>query len=61
MITDSSSAHNWHIRGTGVNERTSLSGTGKWVWRVRLRAGTYTVLCDPHPSTMTTTLRVTAD
>ncbi len=61
VVTDSSSAHNWRIRGTGVNEHTSVSATGRWGWRVRLRAGAYSILCDPHPSTMRTTLRVTDD
>ena len=61
VVTDSSSAHNWRIRGTGVNEHTSVSATGRWGWRVRLRAGAYSILCDPHPSTMRTTLHVTDD
>ena len=61
MVQDESSAHNWHISGPGVDKETSVSGTGKTVWRVRLRVGTYTIRCDVHPSTMRTTLRVTAD
>ena len=62
VVQDESTAHNWHISGPGgVNRKTSVSGTGKWVWKVRLRPGTYTIVCDPHAATMKTSLRVTAD
>lgn len=59
VIRDRSSAHNWHITGPGVNRRTSVPGTGTKRITVRLRKGTYTIVCDPHSSTMRTTLRVT--
>jgi plastocyanin len=58
-INDRSSAHNFHLTGAGVNKRTSVSGTGTTVWLVRLRAGTYRFVCDPHASTMKGTLRFT--
>lgn len=62
VVKDESAAHNWHITGPGdVSKKTSVSGTGKWVWRIRLRAGTYGIVCDIHPTTMNTSLRVTAD
>jgi len=61
VVRDLSSEHNWHINGTGVNKRTTVLATGRWVWRVRLRAGSYTILCDPHPTSMRTSLRVTAN
>jgi hypothetical protein len=61
VVRDQSTAHNWHLSGPGgVDRKTSVSGTGKWVWKVRLRRGTYTIVCDVHPDTMRTSLRVTA-
>jgi len=59
VIKDRSSAHNWHITGPGVNKKTSVSGTGTKRITVKLKKGTYTIVCDPHSSTMRTTLRVT--
>lgn len=59
VIKDLSSAHNWHITGPGVNRKTSVSGTGTTKITVTLKKGTYTIVCDPHSSTMRTTLTVT--
>ena len=59
VIQDRSSAHNWHITGPGVNKKTSVSGTGTKKITVTLKKGTYTIVCDPHASTMRTTLKVT--
>jgi plastocyanin len=59
VIQDKSSAHNWHITGPGVNKKTSVSGTGTKRITVTLKKGTYTIVCDPHASTMRTTLKVT--
>lgn len=59
VVRDLSSAHNWHIMGPGVNKKTSVSATGTTTFRnVRLRKGTYKIVCDPHASSMVTTLRV---
>jgi hypothetical protein len=59
-IEDKSSAHNFHLRGPGVNKTTSLGGTGEFRWRLKLRPGTYTFQCDPHASFgMKGTFRVT--
>jgi hypothetical protein len=59
VVRDLSNAHNWHIIGPGVNKKTSVSATGTTTFKnVRLRKGTYTIVCDPHASSMVTTLRV---
>jgi len=58
VVRDSTKRHNWRIYGPGVEKSTSVRGTGRWVWRVDLRRGTYTVVCDPHPTSMTFTFRV---
>lgn len=67
VVIDDAIAHNWHIRGRRVDKgtdryvdkETTVRGTGKWVWTVRLRKGTYKIVCDPHQSWMYTYLRVT--
>ena len=58
VVRDSTKRHNWRVYGPGVEKSTSVRGTGRWVWRVDLRRGTYTVVCDPHPTSMTFTFRV---
>ena len=32
---------------------------GSRVWKINLRRGTYTVICDPHPTNMRFTFKVT--
>ena len=58
IINDSTSGHNWHIFGTGVDKKTSVGGTGTTRFRVHLSTGSYTVHCDRHPDTMTFQLNV---
>ena len=58
VVRDSTTRHNWRIYGRGVDKSTSVRGTGRWVWRVDLRRGTYTVVCDPHPTSMAFSFRV---
>jgi plastocyanin len=58
-IEDRATIHNFHLRGPGVNKRTSIAATTETVWTVRLRRGTYTYLCDPHAAAMRGSFRVT--
>lgn len=58
VVRDSTTRHNWRIYGPGVAKSSSVRGTGRWVWRVDLRRGTYTVVCDPHPTSMVFSFRV---
>ena len=57
-VRDRSGDHNFHLKGPGVNKLTSVDWTGTKTWTVRLRAGRYTFLCDPHPESMKGTFRV---
>ena len=57
-VTDRSSIHNFHIVGPGVNKRTSVPSTGKTTWTLTLKKGTYRFLCDPHPTSMKGSFRV---
>jgi plastocyanin len=51
-ISDLSNIHDFHLTGPGVNDTTSVSGTGTKTWKVTFKKGTYTYVCDPHSSIM---------
>lgn len=60
-IEDKSSSHNFRLKGPGVNKATSVGFIGERTWTVTLKAGRYTIQCDPHAfSGMRSTFRVTA-
>ncbi len=48
-VTDPATLHNFHLTGPGVDETTSVSGTGEVTWKVTFEARSYTFICDPHP------------
>ena len=52
VVRDSTRAHNWHLYGNGKSISTTVRGTGRWVFRIRLTAGSYRVVCDPHNDAM---------
>ena len=52
VITDTSKIHNFHLKGPGVDKKTSVSGKGTSTWKVTLKKGKYTYLCDPHTALM---------
>jgi len=52
VVSDPTSAHNFHLTGPGVNKATSVAGTKTVTWKVRLKKGTYKYVCDPHKSFM---------
>jgi hypothetical protein len=58
IVRDRGTIHNFHFFGPGVGRKTSVVGTGRWVWRVTLSSGTYIAACIPHGS-MSTGLTVT--
>jgi len=58
VVKDQGTIHNFHITGAGVDKATSLPGTGRTKFRIRLKVGTYEIVCDNHAS-MNTTLTVT--
>lgn len=57
-IRDLSDFHTFHLSGPGVEERTEVEFTGQVTWRVTLRDGTYSFLCDVHPTAMRGSVRV---
>lgn len=52
VVRDSTGQHNWHLYGNGKSISTTVRGTGRWVFRIRLTAGNYRVVCDPHNDEM---------
>jgi plastocyanin len=51
-VADKSSAHNFHLKGPGVDKKTSVSAKGSKTWNVTFKKGKYTFVCDPHASFM---------
>ena len=52
VVSDKSSIHNFRLKGPGVNVATSVPATGPKSFKVTLKKGRYTFLCDPHPTSM---------
>jgi hypothetical protein len=51
-VSDNSIEHNFHLRGPGVDQATLLETTGTVTWTVAITDGTYTFICDAHPTQM---------
>jgi hypothetical protein len=51
-VSDNSIEHNFHLRGPGVDLATLLETTGTVTWTVAITDGTYTFICDAHPTQM---------
>lgn len=51
-VTDNSIDHNFHLRGPGVDQATDVEGMGTVTWTVTITDGTYTFVCDAHPTQM---------
>jgi plastocyanin len=59
VVRDRSSMHNFHLRGPGLNKKTTVGFRGTRTWTVTLRRGTYRYVCDPHAARMRGRFRVT--
>jgi plastocyanin len=51
-IADKSGIHNFHLKGPGVDKKTSVGKTYNVTWKLKLKKGKYTFVCDPHKSIM---------
>lgn len=60
VVRDRSNMHNFRLKGPGVNKATSVPAVTSAAWTLKLKAGRYTFLCDPHPTSMKGAFRVTA-
>ena len=52
VVSDKSKIHNFHLKGKGVNVKTTVPATGSKTFKITLAKGKYTFLCDPHPTSM---------
>jgi plastocyanin len=59
VVSDKASIHDFHLKGPGVDKKTSVSGTGTTTWTLKLKKGKYTYVCDPHASQMNGSFTVT--
>jgi len=58
-VDDKSDEHNFHLQGPGgVDVSTEVEAIGVKTFSVTLVDGTYTFLCDPHPTRMVGTFTV---
>jgi hypothetical protein len=51
-VTDNSIDHNFHLSGPGVDQKTDVEAMGTVNWTVTITDGTYTFICDAHPTQM---------
>jgi plastocyanin len=51
-IADKSSIHNFHLKGPGIDKKTSVGAKTNVTWKLKLKRGKYTFVCDPHKSFM---------
>jgi len=51
-VADKSNIHNFRLKGPGVDQATSVAKVGSTTWKVKLKKGKYTFVCDPHPTSM---------
>jgi hypothetical protein len=49
QVKDPSTTHNFHLRGGGVDEKTSVPAVEETTFDVTLTPGDYRFVCDPHP------------
>lgn len=58
VLDDKSNIHNFRLTGPGVNVATSVPAVGVKRFTVTLKKGTYRFLCDPHPTSMKGSFKV---
>jgi hypothetical protein len=57
-VHDDSGIHNFHITGSGVDDKTSITSAEVKTYTITVKPGTYTFLCDSHPTQMKGSFRV---
>ena len=51
-VSDKASDHNFHLKGPGVDKKTSVGKKQNVTWKLKLKKGKFTFVCDPHKSFM---------
>jgi plastocyanin len=59
-IADKASDHNFHLKGPGIDKKTSVGAKTNVTWKLKLKPGKYTFVCDPHKAFMKGSFTVTA-
>ena len=49
-VHDYATVHNFHLFGPGVNQATSIDNPEEATWTITITDGTYTYMCDFHPT-----------
>ena len=49
-VHDDSGIHNFHISGSGVDDKTSVTQAQVKTYSITVKPGTYTFVCDIHPT-----------
>ncbi|HEV7642157.1 MAG TPA: hypothetical protein VGO39_14920, partial [Gaiellaceae bacterium] len=57
VAKDATATDNLHLKGAGVDRKTGVAFQGQARWTVTLKAGSYRVFSDAHP-TLARTIRV---
>lgn len=57
-VADKSNIHNFRLKGPGVNKTTGVGQKATVTWKVALKKGKYTIVCDPHATIMKSTFTV---
>jgi hypothetical protein len=57
-VDDKGTEHNFALRGPGVDMRTGIEAVETATWTVTVTDGTYTYLCEAHPTNMKRTFTV---
>lgn len=57
-VDDNSTAHNFHLKGPGINKKTTVAFVGNKTWRLTFSAGRHRYVCDPHRAHMRGSFRV---
>jgi plastocyanin len=52
VVADKAKTHNFHLKGPGVDKKTSVGKKQTKSWTLKLKKGKYTFVCDPHKSFM---------
>ena len=60
VVADKASIHSFHVRGPGVNVKTSIAGIGTKTFTITLKKGAiYRFFCDLHPDELHGTFKAT--
>jgi hypothetical protein len=51
-VSDRSEAHNFHLKGSGVDNSTPIDAAQEMTWTVTFGVGRYSFVCDAHSSVM---------